>query len=116
MSERASLNGSLVNAIKYNYLGNLKMKKQVIASAALAVVMAATVSVPAQAASKEKCYGVAMAGQNDCANLAGTHSCAGQSTADKDPGEWKTVAKGTCSELGGLSKKAAKAKYKETKV
>ena len=92
------------------------MKKQIIASAALAIVMAASVSVPAQAGSKEKCYGVAMAGQNDCANLAGTHSCAGQSSIDKDAGEWKTVAKGTCSDLGGLSKKAAKAKYKASKA
>lgn len=87
------------------------MNKQLIASAALASVMAATVSVPAQAAGKEKCYGVAKAGQNDCANLAGTHSCAGQSEVDNDPQEWKLVAKGTCQDLGGLSKEEAKKKF-----
>ena len=92
------------------------MKKQVIASAALAVVLAATVSVPAQAGGKEKCYGVALAGQNDCGNLAGTHSCAGQSSVDKDFGEWKLVAKGTCNDLGGLSKKAAKEKFASEKA
>jgi uncharacterized membrane protein len=50
---------------------------------------------------KEKCYGIAKAGQNDCANAAGTHSCAGQAKKDNDPGEWKYVAKGTCERMGG---------------
>lgn len=90
------------------------MSNKLLASAALAAVMSsAIVSVPAQAAGKEKCYGVAAAGQNDCANLAGTHSCAGQSTVDNDKGEWKLVAKGTCADLGGLSKADAKALYKK---
>lgn len=86
-------------------------------SAALAATLAigATLSTPAAAAGKEKCYGVAKAGQNDCANLAGTHSCAAQSTVDNDPGEWKIVPKGTCKELGGLSKKEAKERYKASK-
>jgi uncharacterized membrane protein len=90
-------------------------KKQLLASAALAVTIATTVAAPAQAASKEKCYGVAMAGQNDCANLAGTHSCAGQSSLDNDFGEWKLVAKGTCEDLGGLLKADAKKKFKAKK-
>ena len=60
--------------------------KQLLASAALAVALSTVVTAPAQAGSKEKCYGVALAGQNDCANLAGTHSCAGQSKLDKDAG------------------------------
>ena len=86
-------------------------KKQLLASAALAVTIATTVAAPAHAGGKEKCYGVAMAGQNDCANLAGTHSCAGQSSVDNDSGEWKLVAKGTCEDLGGLLKADAKKKY-----
>ena len=90
-------------------------KTQLLASAALAVTIATTVAAPAQAASKEKCYGIAMAGQNDCANLAGTHSCAGQSSLDNDSGEWKLVAKGTCEDLGGLLKADAKKKYKAEK-
>jgi uncharacterized membrane protein len=61
-------------------------------------------------AGKEKCYGIAKAGQNDCANLAGTHSCAGQGKVDNDAGEWKYVAKGTCKEMKGLSAVEAKAK------
>ena len=89
--------------------------KKLLASAALVVAMAATVAAPAQAAGKEKCYGVAQAGQNDCGNLAGTHSCAGQSTVDNDFGEWKLVAKGTCEDLGGLLKAAAKKKFNAEK-
>ena len=91
------------------------MSNKLLASAALAAVMAASISAPAQAASKEKCYGIAAAGQNDCANLAGTHSCAGQSTIDNDTGEWKLVEKGTCTTLGGLSKSEAKEQYNATK-
>lgn len=91
------------------------MNKKLIANAALLAVLAAGTAVPAHAAGKEKCYGVAEAGQNDCANLAGTHSCAGQSTVDNDPGEWKIVAKGTCLDLGGLTKSEAKSLYNESK-
>ena len=55
----------------------------------------------ANAQAKEKCYGVAKAGENDCANSAGTHVCAGQATIDYDGGEWKLVPAGTCRRLGG---------------
>lgn len=57
-----------------------------------------------QPANSEKCYGVAKAGQNDCGTAK--HACAGMSKADNDPTEWKYVAKGTCTQLGG--KAAAK--------
>ena len=62
---------------------------------------------------KEKCYGIAKAGQNDCANLADTHSCAGQSKVDHDPGEWKYVAKGTCKDMKGMTADEAKMKMKK---
>jgi len=92
------------------------MNNKLLASAAFAAVIAAGVVAPAEAASKkEKCYGIAKAAQNDCANLAGTHSCAGQAKKDNDKGEWKLVKKGTCVTLGGLSKKAAKQLYKASK-
>ena len=54
-------------------------------------------------ADKEKCYGVAKAGHNDCGNAAGTHSCAGYSTVDGDGGEWLALPKGTCEKLVGGS-------------
>ncbi|MFC3093956.1 DUF2282 domain-containing protein [Alteromonas sediminis] len=90
-------------------------KRQTIAAAALAMALTTAVTAPVQAAGKEKCYGIAAAGQNDCGNLAGTHSCAGQSTVDKDPGEWKLVAKGSCETMGGMLKAEAKERYEAAK-
>ena len=46
-------------------------------------------------APQEKCYGIAKAGQNDCAAGAGT-TCAGTSKVDYDGKMFKDVAKGTC--------------------
>jgi uncharacterized membrane protein len=56
---------------------------------------------------KEKCFGIAKAGQNDCANLSGTHSCAGQATM-AGPDEWKYVAKGSCKSMMGMTADEAK--------
>jgi uncharacterized membrane protein len=53
----------------------------------------------AQDAAKEKCYGVAKAGQNDCGTAR--HSCAGKAARDNAPDEWKYVPKGTCEKVGG---------------
>jgi uncharacterized membrane protein len=90
------------------------MNHRLIVSSALASVMALGLAgqAAAQDKDKEKCYGIAKAGQNDCANLAGTHTCAGQSKVDNDPGEWKYVAKGTCKDVKGLSADEAKLKTK----
>jgi uncharacterized membrane protein len=46
---------------------------------------------------KEKCYGVALKGQNDCA--AGNHSCAATSAIDYDGQSFKLVPKGTCATM-----------------
>ena len=46
-------------------------------------------------AGKEKCYGISLAGQNDCAAGAGT-SCAGSSKTDYQGNAWKLVPAGTC--------------------
>jgi uncharacterized membrane protein len=56
-------------------------------------------------AGKEKCYGIAKAGQNDCGTA--THACAGLAKKDNVPDEWKYVAKGTCTKLGGKLKPPA---------
>ncbi len=84
------------------------MKSVIISAATLATVLAAGFSgtVAAQDNAKEKCYGVAKAGANDCANASGTHSCAGQAKKDNDGGEWKYVAKGTCEGMKGTLKPA----------
>jgi uncharacterized membrane protein len=57
------------------------------------------------AADKEKCYGIAKAGQNDCGTAQ--HTCAGKAKKDGAPDEWKYVAKGTCEKLGGKAKAPA---------
>jgi len=57
----------------------------------------ATTPVAAQGA-KEKCYGVAKAGKNDCAAGPGT-SCQGTSTRDYQGNAWKYVDAGTCAKI-----------------
>ena len=86
------------------------MNQRRIVSSALVSALALGLigSVAAQDKAKERCYGVAKAGQNDCANLSGSHSCAGQAKVDADPGEWKYVAKGTCKDLKGMTAEEAK--------
>lgn len=91
------------------------MNQRLIVSSALASALALGLigQVAAQDKGKEKCYGIAKAGQNDCANLSGSHSCAGQSKVDNEAGEWKYVAKGTCKSLKGMSAEEAKAAAKK---
>jgi uncharacterized membrane protein len=88
-------------------------QRALIAAAAASLLSTLLVATPAVAQEKEKCYGIAKAGQNDCANLSGTHSCAGQSKVSEDKGEWKYVAKGTCKEMKGLSADEAKMAVKK---
>jgi uncharacterized membrane protein len=65
----------------------------------LAAAMASlSVSTPAADKNQEKCYGVALKGQNDCAAGAGT-TCAGTSTVDYQGDAWKLVPKGTCTTM-----------------
>jgi uncharacterized membrane protein len=68
----------------------------------------------AQSPSKEKCFGIVHAGQNNCASLSGAHSCAGQAKVDMSRDEWKYVPAGTCKQLKGLSLDEAKAELAKT--
>ncbi len=81
------------------------MDKNLIARTALASLIALSTVGLAQAAdndaSKEKCFGIAKAGHNDCASATGSHSCAGEAKVDNAAGDWKSVAKGTCEKMGG---------------
>lgn len=52
----------------------------------------------------EKCYGVNVAGKNDCAE--GAHSCAGQSTQSRDPKSFVMLPAGDCSKIQGGSQKS----------
>ncbi|WP_416899573.1 MAG: DUF2282 domain-containing protein [Minwuia sp.] len=82
---------------------NSTIKTLTVAAALAGAVGMASTLVPsdAAAADKVKCFGIAKAGQNDCANKAGTHSCAGQSTVDYDGGEWKLATAAECKDMGG---------------
>ena len=79
-------------------------KKTIVGASALAgaVAMAlsgATLVASTTAASaKEKCYGVSLAGKNDCAAGPGT-TCAGTSTVDYQGNAWTLVADGTCTTM-----------------
>jgi len=85
----------------------MQLQQQLIQSAiagllALGIATAATTAAAADEA-KEKCFGVAKAGQNDCGSNKSKHSCAGQSKVDNDPADFKYVAKGTCAQMGGTN-------------
>ena len=65
---------------------------------ALAAALAAHVAPASAQEAKEKCFGVALAGQNDCAAGAGT-TCAGTSKVDYQGNAWKLVPAGTCTTM-----------------
>ena len=82
------------------------MNHQTTIHAAIAGILALGVAATAlagpvtQPKDTEKCYGIAKGGQNDCGTAK--HACAGLGAkSDKDPAEWKYVAKGTCAGMGG---------------
>jgi len=82
-----------------------------LVSSALTAVLAMGLgaSAHAETGAKEKCFGMAKAGANDCANLSGTHSCAGLAKVDHGADEWNYVAKGSCHALGGRTLDEVKA-------
>ncbi|MEO7603133.1 MAG: DUF2282 domain-containing protein [Sphingomicrobium sp.] len=79
-----------------------------IASASALIGLAALASTaPASAANAkpavEKCFGISLAGKNDCKAGPGT-SCAGTSTVNYQGSAFKDVKAGTCLSLGGTLK------------
>ncbi len=66
-------------------------------STAFVAAAGVTASGGANAEDMVKCYGISLAGQNDCAAGPGT-SCAGTSTIDYQGNAWKLVPAGTCEE------------------
>lgn len=81
-------------------------------AAALSTAALAAPLDPAKLVGAEKCYGISLAGQNDCAAGAGT-TCAGTSTVDYQGNAWKAVPAGTCTSMdvnghkGSLEPKAS---------
>ncbi|MFW5833456.1 MAG: DUF2282 domain-containing protein [Pseudomonadota bacterium] len=70
----------------------------VLIGSALVAAANAVAAGDAAAADMEKCYGISLAGQNDCAAGPGT-TCAGTSTIDYQGNAWKLVPDGTCEEI-----------------
>lgn len=67
---------------------------------AVALAVSATLApLPASAGSKEKCFGIALAGKNDCGAGSGT-TCGGTSTVDYQGNAWKLVPTGDCVKYG----------------
>ncbi len=72
--------------------------KTLAVAGAVAAALSAQLAPPAEAQAKEKCYGVSLAGENDCAAGPGT-TCAGTSTIDYQGNAWTLVDAGTCTEI-----------------
>jgi len=75
-----------------------KISGLAVASAFAAALGVATSGGYAAAEDQEKCFGVAKAGENDCAAGKGT-TCAGTSTIDYQGNAWKLVPKGSCTTM-----------------
>jgi uncharacterized membrane protein len=97
------------------------MNRRIFAASALSAALGAVLAMPvtgvqaqgmtnppqavkdnmmrAQANKLEKCYGINVAGKNDCAE--GAHSCAGQSTQPRDPKSFVLLPAGDCSKIQG---------------
>ena len=92
-----------------------KMVTKTVVAGAVAFAANGLLGQDAQAMSpagdKEKCYGIAKAGQNDCADASGDHNCMAQATVDGAGDEWMAVPKGLCEKIvgGSLIPKTAKA-------
>jgi uncharacterized membrane protein len=76
------------------------LSRQALIAAALAGLATGAINA-AHAEQKVQCYGIAKAGQNDCASKTGVHGCAGEAKVDNDKGDFKNVPKGTCKKMGG---------------
>ncbi|WP_169566428.1 DUF2282 domain-containing protein [Sneathiella limimaris] len=94
----------------------MSIKQKVVISAALATVASGLLTTdPAEAREpKEKCFGISLAGYNDCAAGPGT-SCAGSSKKDYQGNAWKLVPKGTCTTIESPSSPTGFGQLKEYK-
>ncbi len=79
-------------------------RRSVLIAAAVGTLLAAGNASRALAdhqVGKEKCYGVVLAGKNDCATPV--HSCQGEAKKDRDAKEWIYLSKGTWERIAGAA-------------
>ena len=74
------------------------MTSRLVFGASLACALGAMATTPVMAQDMEKCFGVSLAGENDCAAGPGT-TCAGTSKVDYQGNAWTLVPAGTCSTI-----------------
>jgi len=99
------------------------MSASQVTAAALALALGSALTLAASPAAaqdgaKEKCFGVALKGMNDCAAGPGT-SCAGTSMHDHQGNAWKYVAKGSCETMAAPTSPTGKGQlqaFKEQKM
>ena len=75
-----------------------KKTTAIAVAGAFATMLGMAAATTAKADDFEKCFGIAKAGENDCAS-EGANSCAGTSTVDFDGLAWKLVKVGTCTSI-----------------
>lgn len=75
-----------------------RVSKAVLTASLISAVSLLSLPPASADGAKEKCYGVALKGQNDCAAGAGT-TCAGTSKVDYQGNAWKLVPQGTCTTM-----------------
>jgi len=81
------------------------MNKLLLCAALAGMISAGAANAQSDShAGKEKCFGIAKAGKNDCKAADASHSCAGQSTSDNGKSDWKYVDQGSCAKSGGSLK------------
>ncbi|MFN0113434.1 MAG: DUF2282 domain-containing protein [Paracoccaceae bacterium] len=76
----------------------MNVSNRALLATALATALSGLTVSAASAADMEKCFGVSLAGKNDCAAGAGT-TCAGTSKVDYQGNSWKLVPAGTCTTM-----------------
>jgi uncharacterized membrane protein len=81
----------------------MKNSTLVVTALAAVIAMSGTIMAQAEDMKNEKCYGIAKAGQNDCATTS--NSCAGTTTSDAQKDAFLYVPVGTCAKIAGASLK-----------
>jgi uncharacterized membrane protein len=75
-----------------------RIRPATLAASVATALALVTVPASAEPAAQEKCYGIALSGQNDCAAGSGT-TCAGTSKINYQKNAWKLVPAGTCTAI-----------------
>jgi len=114
-AEAALAASVLQSAFKMEILMNQASHKLPAVALALALGAAFTaLPAAAQSADKEKCFGVALKGKNDCKAGAGT-TCSGTSKVDFQGNAWTLVPKGTCEKTAAKTSPTGSGQLKEFK-